>query len=278
MITRSLCALALVGGLWACNNGPNTPQEPATTLTESPQEELVYPPPPNPNTYVAQIEKAHQKPLLINKKAVKFDIVLSFGGKERLNGTITALSNSTQARIDYTDGRTIIYKDNTVYAPEPMAEPDKKGSTRFNAYTWPYFFLFPYKLSDPGSAWSEFDPEELNGHNYSARKLSFMTGTGDNPNDWYITYVDRENHLLQVAAYIVTAGKTQEEAEKNPHAIRYEDYQEIEGIPIAHQWTFWNWNEDQGLTDQLGEATIDNVQFFKPTKETFAIPEGFATL
>ncbi len=35
----------------------------------------------------------------------------------------------------------------------------------------------------------------------------------------------------------------------------------MEGIPFAKQWKFWNWSEEKGLEDQLGVATISNIQF-----------------
>lgn len=277
MLTRYWWMLALAGSLWACEQAPT---EAPTTATEqpAPQTPPTTPAPDPAPPYVAQLETAHHKAEFLAKEAVQFDIVLTFGGKERLNGTITALTNSTQARIDYADGRRVLYKDNTVYAPAAMAEPDKQKSTRFGAYTWPYFFLFPYKLNDPGTQWAPYTNNVLQGKTYEAQKLTFEAGTGDDPGDWYITYADPASHLVEVAAYIVTAGKTQAEAEEDPHAVQYSDYKLVDGIPIAHQWTFWAWRTEAGLTDQLGAATISNVRFIQPDATTFAVPEGHATL
>eukprot|EP00903_Cladosiphon_okamuranus_P000645 g643.t1 len=91
---------------------------------------------------------------------------------------------------------------------------------------------------------------------YLTSKLSFEPGTGDAPDDWYVLYADPDSKLLQVAAYIVTAGKDKAEAEKDPHAIEYLNYQNTGGIPIATEWKFWGWQADQGLTDQLGVIKV----------------------
>lgn len=280
MYRYHICTILLLGCLWACSSptpssdalSKNTIDTVPTKTTESTP--IITIPP-----YVAELEAAHHKADFLQKGVVKFDVTLSFGGKERLNGTITALTNSTQARIDYANGNSVLYKDHVVYAPAELATEEQKSSTRFSAYTWPYFFLFPYKLSDPGTQWTDYANNNLNGATYDTQKLSFKAGIGDDPNDWYITYARPTDHLIEVAAYIVTAGGTpKEEAEQDPHAIKYEDYQLIEGIPIAHHWTFWGWKKEDGLSNQLGEATISNVHFIDASPELFDIPEGHTTL
>jgi hypothetical protein len=89
-------------------------------------------------------------------------------------------------------------------------------------------------------------------------------------------YADEKSNLIQCAAYIVTAGgSTQEEAEKDPHAIEYTNYIEVDGIPFAQNWKFWGWQPAEGLTDQLGEATITNIQFVDLEADFFTAPADF---
>lgn len=273
--------LLLIGSLWACTSAPSSdtaetaPTDPVSTETTTQTTD----PAPTVPSYVAQLEKAHNKADFVQKKVIQFDLMLSFGGRERFNGTITALTNSTQARLDGADGNRILYKDDVVYAPAALATEERKAGTRFGAYTWVYFFLFPYKLSDPGTNWADYPTDELNGTTYDAQKLTFEAGTGDDPNDWYITYARPDDHLIEVAAYIVTAGGTsQAEAEEDPHAVKYSDYKLVDGIPIAHQWSFWGWRTEAGLTDQLGEATISNVRFLEEAPALFEVPEGHQSL
>jgi hypothetical protein len=273
-----LFAVACFALLIACTPAENTNNQPTTT-DEIPQKSepatLVETPSVNANPYVAAVEEAHQRTAFLAQEAIQFDIVLTFGGKERVNGTITALTNSTKARIDYKDGRVLIYDGEKVYA----ADAENAANKRFAAYTWPYFFLFPYKLSDKGTIWNPYEKNMLNEHTYRAQKLTFEAGTGDDPNDWYITYANPENNLIEAAAYIVTAGgASQAEAERDPHAIVYSNYQEVDGIPIAHQWAFWGWRVELGLTRQLGAATLSNFQFVKEKAARFARPEGYVEL
>lgn len=229
----------------------------------------------NENAFVASVEEAHQRAAFLTKKAIQFDILLSFGGKERLNGTILVTTDSRQAVITYKNGEKLYYNEEKVYHAPTMENP--KGA-RFNAYTWPYFALFPYKLSDPGTNWSAYEQTSLNEKEYLSQKLSFDAGTGDDPGDWYIVYADKETHLIDVAAYIVTAGKTQAEAEEDPHAIQYKDYTMIEGIPIPQRWIFWEWRKEGGLTKELGSAAISNIKFVETDEQAFVAPDNFTEL
>lgn len=267
-LAAAICLALLV----ACT--PPESKENTSPAPPAPKEEVVAAPKTSSNAFVAMVEEAHQNVAFKAKEAVKFDIVLTFGGKERVNGTITTLTNSTKSRIDYKDGRSLIYDGDKVYA----VDKENEGSKRFAAYTWTYFFLFPYKLSDDGTKWAAYAQNSMNGKTYATQKLTFEAGTGDDPDDWYIAYANTENNLLEVAAYIVTAGKTQEEAEKDPHAISYHDYQMVDGIPVSHAWKFWGWTTTEGLTNQLGEATLSNIKFVDNTAKLFEMPEGYVQL
>lgn len=263
-----LMALLIV----ACQNNETTTVEGTTNKIEteintaSPETVEVD------NPVVAAVEQAHYKAAFLAKNAVQFDMTLMFGGKERLKGQLTFSTDSKQGRIDLENGKSIYYSGNDVYY-SPDFENDKR--IRFDAYTWGYFFLFPYKLSDPGTIWLDYENSQLGEQEYHTQKLTFKAGTGDDPDDWYILYADKTSNLIHCAAYIVTANKTQEEAEKDPHAIEYADYIEVEGIPIAQEWKFWGWQAEEGLTKQLGEAKLKNIRFIKPEEDFFRAPADF---
>lgn len=155
-----------------------------------------------------------------------------------------------------------------VYANSELATEKK---ARFDAYTWTYFFLFPYKLSDRGTSWAAYDTTGMD-KEFDVQKLTFAPNTGDAPDDWYITYASKKSHLIDHAAYIVTLGKTQAEAEENPHAIQYLDYRSVDGVPIAHRWVFWEWNKTDGLTKEIGEATLTNIHFVDGFTKDFKVP------
>lgn len=226
-----------------------------------------------PNDYRADIEKAHKKAEFLSKDAVQFNIKLSFGGNERLNGLMTLATNSSNGKVEMADGSKIFFNQDKVYCP---ADNENPQGARFAAYTWSYFFLFPYKLSDDGTVWNNFNNDSLNGKLYNSHKLTFNAGTGDAPDDWYVVYNNKNNNLVHAAAYIVTAGGTPvDKAEENPHAIEYAEYKNIDGIPIAQSWKYWVWSENEGLTQQIGEAQLSNIKFVESTPTTFTAPEGY---
>lgn len=217
------------------------------------------------------IENAHNKTDWNNKRAVSFDIALSFNGAERLNGKVTTLTNSSKIRIDKKGGSQLIYDGKEVYLCPANAE--SKGA-RFDMFTWQYFFSIPFKLTDPGTKWESMETVNLNGNPYDVGKLSFENNVGDAPDDWYVVYQERKSGLLHAAAYIVTFGTAQEKAEENPHAIVYSDYKVVDGIPVATKWSFHNWSKTAGFGDKIGEATISNVVFFEAEDALFEEPKN----
>jgi hypothetical protein len=224
--------------------------------------------------FTNKVEKAHHKEAFLAKDAVQFDLKLEFGTKVRMDAKFTILTNSTKGVIEYNNGAKIIFDKDKVFYSSMIPNEE---SVRFDAFTWEYFFLFPTKLSDPGTIWNDYDNKEEDYTNYLTKKLSFASGTGDAPDDWYVVYVDKTTNLIKKAAYIVTANGTKEEAEKNPHAIQYSDYKEIDGLPISSKWIFWGWKEGKGLTDELGHATLSNIKFIVADSDYFKPENDFKT-
>lgn len=244
--------------LMSCSNSPKEEVQNEEPLVE----EL---------TSVQIMEESHHKQEFLSNDNIKFDIRLNFGGKERLNGTMTLATNSSQGLIETKDGNKVYFIKDKVYCSPEM---DSK-SARFSAYTWSYFFLLPYKLNDEGTIWSESEKVEMNGNWFNTQRLTFTSGTGDAPEDWYQIYSDTDKNLLQVAAYIVTAGRSVEKAEEDPHAIQYLNYQMHEKIPFAREWKFYGWTKTDGLTDTLGNATLYNFEFVADNDSLYTPPANF---
>lgn len=224
------------------------------------------------NSFVTSIETSHKKTAFLKESVVQFQISILFEGNEILNGSASFATDSSKGKLELSNGDVIIYSHNQVYYSPSITNTQR---VRFNAYTWNYFFLFPYKLSDEGTVWHSYTNSELDGGKYNAQKLTFEANTGDAPDDWYVVYANKNSNLIEAAAYIVTSGKTIEEAEADPHAIKYEDFASVKNIPIARKWTFWEWKENLGLTKQIGEATLKNITFIEEDSTLFEVPKGF---
>jgi hypothetical protein len=224
--------------------------------------------------FTDKVEKAHDKAEFLAQEAVQFNLKLEFGGTERMDAKFTLLTNSTKGVIEYKNGAKIIFDQDKVFFSSTIPNEE---SVRFDAFTWEYFFLFPYKLNDPGTIWNEYDNKEKDATNYLTEKLTFKSGTGDAPDDWYVVYADKKTNLLEKAAYIVTLKAGKEKAEKNPHAIQYLEYKDVNGIPIATKWVFWAWEDGKGLTDELGYATLTDIKFVKAETDYFLPETDFKT-
>lgn len=238
--------------------------------TEDQQKELTY----KEMTTVQRIERRHRKAKFLSRDNIRFELELFFGGKQRLSGTLTLATNSSKGLIELKGGNTIYFIEDKVYYTPGMNE--KK--VRFDAYTWSYFFLLPYKLTDEGTNWSEAEKVEMNGNWYNTQRLTFAAGTGDAPEDWYQVYSDTNSDLIQVAAYIVTANKSVKKAEEDPHAIVYENYEMLNAIPVATQWKFYGWTQSEGLTDTLGKATLSNFEFIENSDSLYVPPSDFLSI
>lgn len=260
----SLVWLVLI--CWACqpastdqHSGP-TNEAPVNSYREQPAIPLV-----------ASLEEAHRADSFHQKKAIAFDLELYFGGEQRLSGRITSMTNSAQVKLARKDGVTVVFDGEKVFqAPDTVDYP----SARFDILTWPYFLMAPFKFSDPGTKWKTMADMPLNSSQllYPCGKLTFSEGIGDAPDDWYIAYQNPTGKKLAALAYIVTFNASQTEAEADPHAITYEDYRQVSGVPIAHEWRFFLWSQSGGLGSQIGRATLTNVQFVD--NPDFAIPEN----
>lgn len=247
----------------SCKNNKETKLEETTEEAISLEKEIVIEDKTlSPSeTFAKNIETAHNKEGFMNKKAISFDMLLNFNGKQRLDVKVTMLTNSSKIKFEYKDGSSLIYDGSNVYLTPAST---KNPSARFDIFTWPYFMAMPFKLTDDGTQWNGFEQKINNDEELTRAKLSFKNGVGDTSEDWYMVYADQESNLLSYAAYVVTYGKTLEKAEAAPHAIAYTNYTVVDGVAIADLWDFYNWSDEKELFgDSIGDATLTNITFLE---------------
>lgn len=263
--SSSLLLILLIVGCGSGENQTSGADSSGTQIQSSPDPATAA-----ATAFIEEIKQAHHAPKFFAHSAIAFDLKLSFGGKSRLTGRVTMLTNSTKVKLERNDGATVLFDGEKVYRyPNDTNWP----RARFDVLTWMYFFAAPYKLGDPGSQMELLGRFPLDSDTCETGKLTFGDGVGDAPDDWYIVYKSDSTNLLRAMAYIVTFGKSAEESEKaEPHAIVYSDYHEVEGIPFAHRWTFTNWKQEEGVSRERGVAEISNVRFVENPE--FTLPEG----
>lgn len=133
---------------------------------------------------------------------------------------------------------------------------------RLNSFAWAHFFSLPKRLSNHDVRVEQFKgSNRLNSESYRVRGIRLEPKPGfDDLFEWYVVYADRKLGLLRYAAYALSEQMDHKE-EVISHAVEYSDYREIDGIPIAHAWTFWEWSPENGLGEKLGDAKLENVDF-----------------
>ncbi len=229
---------------------------------------------PVDSSFAGLIEQKHKKHDWYSHASLSCDFTLYFNDKLRTKGKLTMRTHAGMSKLELENGVSLYFdgQDAFVY-PDSAEYPGARA--RFDVLTWPYFLAAPYKLKDPGAKLEPLANLNLNEQSYEAAKMIFTQAVGDTPEDWYILFRDPATQQLEALAYIVTFGKTLEEANADPHLIRYENYQEVEGIPLASRWTFWEWKEESGLGKQIGEAQLENFQFIDAEEEAdYKAPEG----
>lgn len=231
---------------------------------------------PKGSSYTAlakSVQSAHGAWRWTNSRCVQADIQIAFGGQVRITGTLLTDRSAGKVRLTFNNGTVLVYDGQKVWMSPPNANVAKP---RFDALTWAYFLAAPFKLADPGTHLQNMGMQPFYAdRQLPAAKLTFGQGVGDTPDDWYIVYVDPQTRWLRGMAYIVTYGREVDEAEKNPHAITYDNYVNLAGVILPRTWTFWNWSKDQGVTGQpIGSATLSNMQMVYPAANSFTQPDN----
>ena len=230
---------------------------------------LFNPKPQMTADFISLIEKAHNNKAFMSHKAITFDIEIQWGGKLTLKATVTSQTNSGKIKLSFENG-TNVYFDGTNVFMYPASVDYKRA--RFDVLTWHYFFFAPFKLRDKGVTVTA-DIDRMNdGRAYPTAKMTFATGTGDSPNDWYILYRNPQTNQLDGMSYIVTYGG-KKPTEATPNAITYHDWTTLNGVKFPTKWQFTDWNEAKGFTKIRGEAAIKNIRWVENTEGVFDIPK-----
>lgn len=259
MSTRIIIALLIVSVSIACKQKGKAPQ----SVVESP---VLFTKTDHP-LFVDKLETAHKKEELFSHQSICINLDMTFGTNNSKFKIITT-PNSSTIKVEKQDGTVTIVKDGDLYT---NADASKWKNERFSIYTYHYFLMFPYKLSDPGTNWQNLSAMDISGKSTNRAMLTFDSGTGDAPDDWYIVHSDPTTNLISYVGYIVTGGgKSAEEAEKNAHAIGYSDYKLVDGIPIANTWKFFDYGRKEGLGARIGTGKVSNVMTLDILEDTYS--------
>lgn len=169
------------------------------------------------------------------------------------------------------DNYTIGYDGRQVWvSPNRAAFPGKSAKFYNNLYF--YFYAIPYVLADPGVQYEQLEPMELQGRKFNVIGVSFNEGIGDTPEDEYRLLLDPETNRLEWLLYTVTFFDGQPSKQFN--ALKYEDYQEHQGLLFPNKLTDYKYENGQ-IGDVRYSVFFNNLQLSEklPAQEQFEKPE-----
>ncbi len=229
--------------------------------------------PVEPKGFGAAIEAAHGDRNLYEQPPLRSDVLVEFGEDPILDAHMTFEASSGRVRLDFADGGVAVFDGKDAWVAGLPSE--EVAMARFHLLTWSYFLAAPWKLRDPGARMGPVVRRELGGALRDSARLEFAPGVGDTPEDWYVVYADPATLQLAALAYVVTFGRTLEEAATEPHAATYEEFQTLDGMILPTRLTFWNWSAAQGLFgDPIGRTQFTNLEFGAVDAARFQPPPG----
>ncbi len=224
------------------------------------------------DAYAASIDAAHGGDAWRTHHAVRATIRVSLGENEVIHGTMLYEYRTGRVRMELVDNTVLVFDGEHAWV-SPAEAPGPIGA-RFHLLTWPYFLAAPFKLRDPGAHLELMGEIPLDDQKCQGGRLTFDFEVGDTPDDWFIIYQSAETGRIAAMAYIVTYATLPREARRDPHAIRYLDEIEVDGVWFARRWVFRHWSGSKGLHDEaMGEARLSDIEFVKPDEDAFVKPD-----
>ena len=217
-----------------------------------------------------QISEAHDSEAFRKHTALSGDIHIDFVGRPAFDARFIYEIKTGRTRMQLADDTILVFDGHDAWvAPASSTFTD----ARFALRTWTHFIMLPFKLDDKSIRWEPTETRALAGRQYDSARISFPSGSVDAPDDWYILYADKVTHRLNGVAYIVSYGRSVQEAADHPQAITFYDFKNTDGSEIPLAWRFWQWNKEEGIFGQpLGSARIYNLDFMTPKTNAFARP------
>ncbi|MGF1452650.1 MAG: hypothetical protein ACFB21_11330 [Opitutales bacterium] len=224
--------------------------------------------------WVDYAQRAHNIESWWTKDLVSAEVVVDFQGSRIVDGTFIFEAHGPRARYERADGATIIFEGETAYITPADAE-DQQG--RFHVLTWPWFLMAPFKMQGEGIELSDFARKQVANEEYVTIFQTFAGDMGDTPDDWYRYFIDPESGLVYGMSYIVTYGKSEDEANEQASMIRYFDYIEGDGPIISQRQEYWYWDKANAQLSgdgPKGTSNVTNIEYFQLDESLFEIPEN----
>lgn len=187
-----------------------------------------------------------------NMRTLEFTIQNEEGDERILTSLSTrkSLIETAKFRIGF-DGDSVWLEQDSAYF---------KNDPKFYHNLMFYFYAMPFVFADPGINYTNVKPFEFEGNSYPGIKISYNDGIGDSPEDEYILYYDGKTHKMQWLSYTVTYFSG--DKSQDFHYIKYDQWQEIEGLLLPKTLQWYN-VEGDSITSTRNERVFKNVRLSK---------------
>lgn len=161
-----------------------------------------------------------------------------------------------------------------------------KDSTVFNYNTrfWsltPYFFMGqPFVLEGKGTNLELLDQVEFNDNLCNVVKVTFDSGTGDAPDDYYILYFSTRSRKLEVIRYIVSYPGYFEKGKHNPEKfMTLLGEQTVEGITFPENYKAYWLSEKDAPGEHVTDIKLSEIKFLPELQSSyFDVPKDAKVL
>lgn len=137
-----------------------------------------------------------------------------------------------------------------------------------------YFLNLPWLTMDPGVQLADEGRVSLGDDPtaYHAVRMTFASGVGDTPDDYYLLYIDPQTWRLHGCEYIVTYRAVLPEGvdATPPHDLLFEEFETVDGLVVPTRFTIY---EKDGSV--YAACSIRDWSFREPFDESrLVMPEG----
>ena len=153
-------------------------------------------------------------------------------------------------------------------------------NTRFWSLT-PYFFMGqPFVLEGKGTNLKLLDQVEFKDNLYHVVKVTFDSGTGDAPDDYYVLYFNTRSHKLEVIRYIVSFPGYFKDGKHAPEKfMELSGEQTVDGIWFPENYkTYWL-TEENAPGEHITDIKLSEIKFLPELESSyFDVPSGAEVL
>ncbi len=172
---------------------------------------------------------------------VRFEDEWRMGEAESGNPSIvTVEQGSRRAYIDYSASDMTMSWDGSKAWSKNWQAPTPP---RFLALLNYYFLNLPWLTQDPGVIFASPQKARLwdDPIDYIAIRMTFASGVGDTPDDYYVLYIHPETYQLRACEYIVTYRSILPEgvSASQPKILIYNEYATVDGLKVPKHFTIY---------------------------------------